>query len=49
MKRQLYAAVRRGDQTQPFMKQFIVLENRAKRMRKSSRSAPDIFGLKYTP
>jgi hypothetical protein len=25
MKRQLYAAVRRGDQTQPFMKQFIAL------------------------
>jgi hypothetical protein len=26
MKRQLYAAVRRGDQTKPFMKRFIALE-----------------------
>jgi len=25
MKRQLYAAVRRGDQTKPFMKRFIAL------------------------
>jgi len=25
MKRQLYAAVRHGDQTQPFMKRFIAL------------------------